>query len=131
LKRLVIVLAAALVAVAIYAVTAPAGQQTSSSQLISLSKRVTALEKKTKALTQRLNCFSQYAPLTAYGDSQNGTEGYLYKSPSSANPTVTSAVDFTANGDTADAAVAVVNAKCIGSAKLNFSKIAALKPSTR
>jgi hypothetical protein len=130
LKRLVIVLAAALAAVAIYAVTAPAGQQTSSSQLISLSKRVTALEKKTKLLTQRLNCLNTYAPLTAYGDSQNGTEGYLYKPQNTTTPAVTTAVDFTAQNDTADANVAVVKASCIGSAKLSFSKVAALEPSS-
>ncbi len=129
MKRLVIVLAAALVAIAIYAVTAPAGQETSSSQLISLSKRVTALEKKTRLLTQRLNCLNTYAPLTAYGDSQNGTEGYLYKPQNTTTPAVTTAVDFTSSGDTADANVAVVNTKCIGSAKLSFLKVVSLKPS--
>jgi hypothetical protein len=129
LKRLVIVLAAALVAVAIYAVTAPAGQQTSASQISSLSKRVTALEKKTKVLTQRLNCFNKYAPLTAYGD-PNGTEGYVYQNANHTT-TPTTAVDFTGQNDTADANVAVVNASCISSAKLNFTKITALKPAAR
>ena len=128
MKRLVIVLAAALVAVAIYAVTAPAGQQTSSSQLLSLSRRVKVLENKTKQLTQRLNCLNTYAPLTAYGD-PNGTEGYLYRPQNTTTPAVTTAVDFTAQNDTADANVAVVKASCIGSAKLSFSKVAALKPS--
>jgi hypothetical protein len=131
LKRLVIVLAAALVAVAVYAVTAPAGQQSVTPREFSaLQKRVSTLEKKTKALTNTLKCLNTYAPLTAYGDSQNGTEGYVYQN-SSHQDGLTTAVDFTGQGDTADANVAVVNKACIGSAKFSFSKVVALKPSSR
>jgi hypothetical protein len=130
LKRLVIVLAAALVAVAVYAVTAPAGQQSvTPRQFSSLQKRVTTLEKKTKVLTNTLKCLNEYETLSQYGD-PSGSFGYAYKE-SDGQAGFTTAVDATAQGDPVDLYVSLVNKSCISSAKFSFSKVAALKPSSR
>jgi len=116
LTRLVIVLAAALVAVGIYAVTAPAGQQSVS------PKRVAALEKRVSKLQSQLNCLKTYAPVSVYGD-PNGTAGYVYQNPDT-HQGLTTALDATASGETPDADFAVVAKSCISSAKFAAKKLA-------
>jgi hypothetical protein len=79
MQRLVVVLAAALVAVAIYAVTAPASQQAvSPKRVAALEKKVSKLQKDLKTVATAVNncLFYGAAPVASFGDA--ATEGYFY-----------------------------------------------------
>ena len=97
MKRLAIVLAAALAALTVYVVTAPAGEQTSASRISSLESKVTKLQKQVKTLNNVVgSCLLvQAIPMQQFG---NGTtEGYVYQTPSK-TLAITSALDFPAQG---------------------------------
>ena len=92
MKRLAVVLAAALAAVSVYAVTAPARQEAvSPARVRALEKRVQQL----KAFDGRVrNClFFQAVPVTRYRD-------YLAQPQGTPSPTHVTALDETASGDT-------------------------------
>ncbi|MBA3365068.1 MAG: hypothetical protein H0U03_04680 [Actinobacteria bacterium] len=85
MKRLLVLTAAALAAVSIYAVTAPAGQQAvTPKQFAALQKRVTALEKSLKTVRDATNALgtclvgaAQAVPVGVFGGT--ATEGYTYR----------------------------------------------------
>jgi hypothetical protein len=77
-KRLAIVLAAALATVSIYAVTAPAGPEAVSPRTVkALQAKVAKLQKDLKTVTTAVNncLFVGAAPVAAFGGT---TEGYYY-----------------------------------------------------
>jgi hypothetical protein len=77
MKRAAAIVAIGLAAVAIYAVTAPAGQQSVSPKAFAaLSAKVTKLSKDVNTLK---SCTLVGAiPVARFGDPTNATEGYLY-----------------------------------------------------
>ena len=100
MKRLLVLVAVAFGAVALYAVTAPAGQQVvTPGQFAALTKRVSTLEKDLKKTSTTLSAVRactivKAVPLSEYG-------GYVYQPSTGAQTTVT-ALDLTETGDTAD-----------------------------
>jgi hypothetical protein len=79
MKRLVVILAAALVAVAVYAVTAPAGPEAvSPKRVAALEKRVAKTQRDLRTLTTAVNncLLVGAAPVAQFGN--NATEGYFY-----------------------------------------------------
>ena len=83
MKRLAVVLAAALVAVAIYAVTAPAGQQAvSPKRVAALEKKVSQLQKSVKTLNTFMNCLNkQVAGLSLVRQPERGPGLHLPDGP--------------------------------------------------
>ena len=91
MKRLAVLLAAALAAVSVYAVTAPAGPQAVS------PRRVAALQRQVRQLQAfdrrvRHCLFFRAVPLTRY-------EGYVYRTPGSMQTGETRALDLTQGRD--------------------------------
>ena len=115
MKRLVVLCVTALAAVAIYAVAAPAGQETSSASIDrrvkTLEGKVKKLESGNKTLQTRLNCIRQFVGLTVFGDPARGF-GYLYRNPDT-NVVVTTGLDFTDQGQAASVNVPAINEGCI------------------
>ena len=117
MKRLVAVLAVALVAVSTYAVTAPAGPQAvTPRQFNALVKRVARDERTIKNLTTQLACIKTFAPLTVYGIPSQGV-GYLYSPGVGQNVAITTAVDETEQGGQPSFRVPIVNASCASSGR--------------
>jgi hypothetical protein len=89
MKRLAVVLAAALAAVAIYAVTAPAGQQSDSSRLRALETKVKQLQAFDKRVRRCL--LNQAVPVTRY-------DRYMVQTTED-KPALAKALDVTSQGD--------------------------------
>src|SRR5262245_35000084 len=91
MRRLAVVLALALTAVSVYAVTAPAGsQQVSPRQVASLQRQVRKLQAFDRRVRQCL--FYRAVPVTRY-------HGYRYRAPNSQTEGETSAFDLTQGND--------------------------------
>jgi hypothetical protein len=104
MKRVLVVAAAGLAAVALYSNTAPAGQEgVTPGQFAALSKKVTKLQKDVDTLgSVVVNCVMYKAyPIKQYGGL--GNEGYVYQLPD-ASFVHESALDLTPPTDTANAA---------------------------
>ena len=82
-------------------------------RLAALEKKVRILQASVATIKLRLACVSKAASITSYGV-PSSNEGYLYQRPT-ATPSQfpTTALDFTLQGDKADALVAVVDPKCV------------------
>jgi hypothetical protein len=92
MKRVLAIVAAGLAALAVYAMAAPASEQAvTPKQFSALSKKVKNLQSQVKHLEGCLTA----APVSAYGDEQNQSEGYLYVNAQNPNGFLTSAIDFT------------------------------------
>jgi hypothetical protein len=119
MKRLVVVLAAALVAVAIYAVTAPAGQQAVSPKRVSaLEKKVATLQKSIRTLNTFMNCLNKQAvAMASYGNPNSG-QGYLYSPGQGQQPVLTTGVDLVAQGEPVQFFVPAVETNCVNSGRL-------------
>ena len=117
MKRLAVVLAAALVAVAIYAVTAPAGQQAvSPKRVAALEKKVSQLQKSVKTLNTFMNCLNkQVAGLTSYGNPSAG-QGYIYRTGQGDGPTT--ALDLSGQGEQPQFFVPAVESSCVTSGRM-------------
>jgi hypothetical protein len=90
-RRLAVVLAVALTAVSVYAVTAPAGsQQVSPRQVASLQRQVRKLQAFDRRVRQCL--FYRAVPVTRY-------HGYVYRATSNSPEGETSAFDLTQDDD--------------------------------
>jgi hypothetical protein len=115
MKRLLVLVAVAFGAVALYAVTAPAGQQAvTPGQFAALTRRVSTLEKDLKKTKATLNTvvactLVKAVPVSEYGGT---TAGYLYKQPDGTQGIVT-ALDLTDTGDTADYWVLTTSQACV------------------
>src|SRR5437588_7817914 len=104
MKRLLVFVATAGLAVGLYATTAGGGQQAvTPGQFAALSKKVTGLQKQVKTLNSVIaSClFVQAVPVAQYG-ANDGTQGYLYNLPSGTT-VATTALDVVAQGDTPQA----------------------------
>jgi len=126
LKRLAIVLAAALAALTVYVVTAPAGEQTSASRISSLEAKVTKLQKQVKTLNTLVgSCvLVQAIPMQQFGN--GSSEGYFYHpsgAPSGAY-TLSSALDFPLQGQTPQFWTLSTSSQC--AQIINTGKTAAL-----
>ena len=123
MKRFAFLAAVALSVPALYAVSAPAGQQGVS------PKRVARLEKRVGKLESQLKCLKTYVPLTVYGQEPTSTApatyGYSYTNESK-KTLLTTAVDVTDQGDTPDFNAVAVSKSCVGS----VLKTAHLRPAT-
>jgi hypothetical protein len=110
MKRLLVLVAAAFGAVALYAVTAPASQQAvTPAQFAALTKRVTTLEKNLKttrgALAVLVSCtYAKAIPVSEY-------DGFVYQPPSGPQ-VVTTALSLTDTGDTAQYWVLTTSQAC-------------------
>jgi hypothetical protein len=125
MKRLFLVLAAGVAAVALYAATAPAGQQAvTPGQFNALSKKVTTLQKDVKSLKAALACFSALG-VAEFGDGT--TSGFHYKQPDNSE-ILTTALDVVAQGEQPQALVASIDPQCVQSG--SFRRLAHLAPRT-
>lgn len=107
MKRVLVVFAAAIVAVALYAVAAPASEQgVTPKQFAALSKKVTSLKNEVRAFE---SCFKGAVPIAAFGD-PNGNYGYLYDTPNGGH-IYTTAIDI-ADTQSAQAYALVTDAQC-------------------
>jgi hypothetical protein len=106
MNRLLAVLAAALVAVAVYAVAAPASEQAvTPKQFAALSKKVKNVQNELAAFE---NCVTQAIPVARYGD-PNGNYGYLYDT-STGSQIYTTGLDVADEGSSTY--VLITNADC-------------------
>jgi hypothetical protein len=115
MKRLLVLVAVAFGGVAIYAMTAPAGEKAvTPGQITAINKKISALQKSVKKLNGEVglveSCLSKAVALTEYGSTDN-TTGFQYKQ---ANGTVisTTAIATTDTGDTPDWYVLTTTAQC-------------------
>src|SRR5262249_51594027 len=113
MKRLLVLVATAGLAVALYAATAGGGQQAvTPGQFLALKKQVVVLQKQVKTLNTVVGqcLFIQAIPVTVYG-TNGGTEGYVYKQ-TDGSTFPTTAFDVTAQGDTPSAYAIGTSADC-------------------
>ena len=118
---------AVLLAFVILAFSVPLAQSSTTGtpqRLAKLEKQVRVLQSQMKSANKRLGCVSKAASITSYGV-PSSNEGYLYQRPT-ATPSQfpTTALDFTLQGDKADALVAVVDPKCVTSTAATASHVA-------
>ena len=118
---------AVLLAFVILAFSVPLAQSSTTGtpqRLAKLEKQVRVLQSQMKSANKRLACVSKAASITSYGV-PSSNEGYLYQRPT-ATPSQfpTTALDFTLQGDKADALVAVVDPKCVTSTAATASHVA-------
>ena len=102
MKRFVVLVATAGLAVALYATTAGGGQQAvTPGQFAALSKKVTTLQKQVKTLNSLIgSClFVQAVPVASFG---TDTEGYAYVR-SDGSVIITSALDIVGQNETPQA----------------------------
>jgi hypothetical protein len=126
MKRLLIVLAAGAAAVALYAATAPAGQQAvTPGQFAALKKQVTTLQKDVKTLKGAFACLVAVGAVEA-GD--GNTAGYHFKN-SDGTEVLTSALDVAAQGEQVNLFLAGINPQCVQQA--SFRRLMHLAPRTR
>jgi hypothetical protein len=123
MKHLVVLIAAGLVALAIYAVAAPAGEQkVTPKQLAALSKRVTNLQKELRGFE---SCLTQAVPVNLFGDAQNGAFGYIYRD--STGEFLTTALDVTDAAHAAGYAL-LTDAQCAAIINSGKKKVAHFRP---
>ena len=115
MKRLLVLVATAGLAVALYAATAGGGQQAvTPGQFAALKKTVVSLQKQVKTLNTVVGqcLFIQAIPVTRYGGS---TEGYVYAKSDFSAGFVTTALDLPAQGDTPQAFAVGTSSDCANS----------------
>jgi hypothetical protein len=115
MKRLLVLVATAGLAVALYAATAGGGQQAvTPGQFSALKKTVVSLQKQVKTLNTVVGqcLFIQALPVARYGSS---TEGYLYAKADGSAAFLTTAVDLVNQGDTPQAYVVGTSSDCANS----------------
>lgn len=115
MKRLLVLVATAGLAVALYAATAGGGQQAvTPGQFLALKKQVVSLQKQVKTLNTVVGqcLFIQAIPVARYGGT---TEGYVYAKADGSAGFVTTALDLPAQGDTPQAFAVGTSADCANS----------------
>ena len=113
MKRLLVLVATAGLAVALYATTAGGGQQAvTPGQFAALSKKVTKLQKDVKALNSVIgDClFVQAVPVASFG---TDTEGYVYHR-SDGTDVITTALDIVTANETPQAWLVGTTTQCAG-----------------
>jgi hypothetical protein len=115
MKRLLVLVATAGLAVGLYAATAGGGQQAvTPGQFAALKKTVTSLQKQVKTLNTVVgSClFIQAIPVVRYG---GDTEGYVYSKADFSAGFVTTALDLPAQGDSPQAYAVGTSSDCASS----------------
>jgi len=115
MKRLLVLVATAGLAVGLYATAAGGGQQAvTPGQFAALKKTVTSLQKQVKTLNTVVgSClFIQAIPVARYG---NTTEGYVYAKADGSAAFLTTALDVVATGDTPQAFAVGTSSDCANS----------------
>ena len=115
MKRLLVLVATAGLAVGLYAATAGGGQQAvTPAQFAALKKSVVSLQKQVKTLNAVVgSClFIQAIPVARYGGT---TEGYVYAKADGSAAFVTTALDVVAQGDTPQAFAVGTSSDCANS----------------
>jgi hypothetical protein len=115
MKRLLVLVATAGLAVGLYAATAGGGQQAvTPGQFAALKKSVASLQKQVKTLNTVVgSClFIQALPVARYGTQD---EGYLYAKADGSAAFLTTAVDLVAQGDTPQAYIVGTSSDCANS----------------
>jgi hypothetical protein len=126
MKRLLLVLLAGVAAVALYATTAPAGQQAvTPNQFAALSKKVTTLQKDVKTLKAAVACFAPVG-IAQFGDGSSA--GYHYKQPDGTE-VLASAIDATGQNEQPGALMAIINPQCVQQG--SFRRLAHIGPAHR
>ena len=113
MKRLLVLVATAGLAVALYAATAGGGQQAvTPGQFAALSKKVTKLQKDVKGLNSVIgDClFVQAVPVASFG---TASEGYVY-ARADGSVIITSALDIVSANETPQAWLVGTNTQCAG-----------------
>jgi hypothetical protein len=116
MKRLLVLVATAGLAVGLYAATAGGGQQAvTPGQFAALKKSVASLQKQVKTLnTVVSSClFIQAIPVAQYGNNQS--EGYVYAKTDGSQPFLTTALDVVNQGDTPQAYAVGTSSDCASS----------------
>jgi hypothetical protein len=115
MKRLLVLVATAGLAVALYATTAGGGQQAvTPGQFAALKKTVASLQKQVKTLnTVVSSClFIQAIPVARYGTQ---SEGYVYAKADGSSAFLTTALDVVNQGDTPQAFAVGTSSDCANS----------------
>ena len=132
MKRLLVLVATAGLAVGLYAATAGGGQQAvTPGQFAALKKTVGSLQKQVKTLNNVIgSClFIQAIPVARYGGS---TEGYVYAKTDGSQPFLTTALDVVNQGDTPQAFAVGTSSDCANSMNAGSSlKSFKVDPSAR
>ena len=107
---------AVLIAFALLAIGVPFAQSASRNntnrRLLRLERQVRQLKADVKTTEARIFCFRLAAPLSDYGDRATNKYGYWYSNDGKAF-FFSSALDFSATGQTPDIYAAAVDPKCI------------------
>ena len=130
MKRFVVLVATAGLAVALYATTAGGGQQAvTPGQFAALSKKVTTLQKQVKTLNSLIgSClFVQAVPVASFG---TDTEGYAYVR-ADGSVIITSALDIVGQNETPQAWFVGTTTDCANSMNSGSLKSFKVKPGGR
>ena len=130
MKRLLVLVATAGLAVGLYATTAGGGQQAvTPGQFAALSKKVTGLQKQVKTLNSVVgSClFVQAVPVASFG---TDTEGYVY-ARSDGSLVITSALDIVGQNETPQAWFVGTSTDCANSMNSGSLKSFKAKPGGR
>jgi hypothetical protein len=120
MKRFFALIAAAGLAVVLYAATATGGQQAvTPAQFNALKKQVTKMQKDVNALKGFVSNCIGVVGVSQFG---GGTAGYHYKQPDGSE-ILTSALDVAAQGETPGALLAQIDPQCVSASSLRFLKI--------
>lgn len=134
MKRYAVLVAFAVLAIAVpFAQSSPTG---TTQRLAKLEKQVRTLRAQMKNVRTQVACVNGAVPVSSYGVPTSG-EGYVYRRPGTPTPNdiVTTALDFTQQGEAAQILVASVNHKCVtsrasyavGARKRTAAKVALLR----
>jgi hypothetical protein len=112
MKRLLVLVLTAAIAVGLYAATAGGTQQAvTPGQFNALKKQVVKLQKEVTQLAADESCLNA-TPATQFGDPAGQTAGYHYKQPDGTE-IITSALDITGSGETPSVILATINTQCL------------------
>jgi hypothetical protein len=118
MKRLLAVIAVAGLAVGLYSATATGSQQAvTPAQFAALKKQVATLKKDVNDLKGAISCLSS-AGVASFG---SATAGFHYKQPDGSE-VLTTALDFTDQGEQPDALLAVIDPQCV-TARLHIKRV--------
>jgi hypothetical protein len=121
MKRFLALIAAAGLAVGLYAAAAPGGQQAvTPRQFAALKKQVTTLQKDMKTVKSALSCIV-ITGAAEFGETP--TAGYHYQQPDGTE-VLTSAVDLTGQGEQPQFYLATVDSQCVQARGFHVARIA-------
>jgi hypothetical protein len=116
MKRFLVLIATAGLAIGLYAASAPGGQQSvTPAQFAALKKQVTKLQKDMKNVKAFLGTCLKVAAVTEFGD--GASTGFHYKQPDGSE-ILTSALDLSAQGEQPSLFMAAIDPQCVSARRL-------------